>query len=94
MPQVKPELEQQVQDFKRRHFGRVATIGLQIRLLKCDAGEGSIHCGQLPAVEDYASVARSLQRARGLADADVRFFVGADTPETYAQVERALPCAS
>jgi hypothetical protein len=79
------------QDFRGRHFGAV-TIGLQVRLLKCDAGEGSIHCGQLPALEDFAAVAQSLQRARGLADAVVRFFVAADTPETYKKA-RPLPAA-
>ena len=75
-----------MQAFKRQHFSRALTIGLQIRQLKCNKEAGSIHCDQLPAVEDYASVARSLQRARGLADEDVRFFVGADRLETYAKV--------
>ena len=40
-------------------------------------------------------MARTLQLARGLRDADVRFFLAADEAEVYAQA-RALPllCAS
>ena len=73
-----------VQDFKRQNF-KPFTIGIQIRRLKCDGHEGSINCLTLPAVENYVSVARSLQYARGLDDSDVRFFVGADEPETYVK---------
>ncbi len=61
------------------------------RRLKCDGGEGSIHCEQLPEVENFAAVARALQLARGLDDADVRFFVGADQRESYDKVRTQLP---
>jgi hypothetical protein len=57
---VRPDLEAQVQEFKRKHF-RPVTIGLQIRRLKCDGWEGSIHCEQLPVVENFAAVAQMLQ---------------------------------
>lgn len=58
------------------------------RRLKCDGGEGSIHCDELPAVENFVAVARALQLARGLEDSEVRFFVGADKPETYTKVRQ------
>lgn len=32
------------------------------------------------------AVAQALQRARGLDDSEVRFFVGADEPESYTKV--------
>ncbi|BDA44693.1 hypothetical protein COCOBI_06-1710 [Coccomyxa sp. Obi] len=86
---TKPEIEHQVQEFKKKHFRQV-TIGLQIRRLKCDGHDGSIHCDQLPEVENFAAVARALQLARGLDDADVRFFVGADERESYDKVVKAL----
>jgi hypothetical protein len=54
--------------------------------MKCDGHVGSIHCDQLPALENFASMALALQRARGLADNEVRFFVGADQPESYQRV--------
>ncbi len=56
------------------------------RRLKCDGNEGSIHCDQLPAVENFVAAARALQAARGLDDSEVRFFVGADQPESYQKV--------
>ena len=86
---MRPDLEAQVQEFKRKHF-RPVTIGLQIRRLKCDGWEGSIHCEQLPVVENFAAVAQMLQRARGLDDSEVRVFVGADQPESYQKVGRAV----
>lgn len=53
------------------------------RRLKCDGWEGSIHCDQLPEVANFVAAARALQLARGLDDSEVRFFVGADQPESY-----------
>lgn len=71
--------------------GLQTKIGRAHRRLKCDGGEGSIHCEQLPEVENFAAVARALQLARGLDDADVRFFVGADQRESYDKVRPLLP---
>lgn len=69
-------------------MGQLTRPGVH-RRLKCDGGKGSIHCEQLPEVENFAAVARALQMARGLDDADVRFFVGADQRESYDKVR---PC--
>jgi len=69
MMQVKPELEDQVQDFKRKYF-RPFTVGLQIRysgrsdtLLTCPALH---HIGSVPAASllDCPLPTRTLQRTR------------------------------
>ena len=134
--QVEPEIDLQVQEFKRKYF-RPFTVGLQIRFgrmdrhqptllhtsslctakelgvllsphrlllrtcsrmnvwqlpcrrLKCDGEEGSITCNELPAIENFVAVARSLQRSRGIPDSEFRVFVGADMVESYAKVPQS-----
>ncbi|CAL5223455.1 g5974 [Coccomyxa viridis] len=85
MLRVRPDLEEIVQDFKRKYF-RPFTVGLQIRALKCDGGQGSIHCDELPMIENFVAVARSLQRSKGIPDSEFRVFVGADKRESYDKV--------
>ena len=56
------------------------------RALKCDGGQGSIHCDELPMIENFVAVARSLQRSKGIPDSEFRVFVGADKRESYDKV--------
>jgi xyloglucan fucosyltransferase len=65
---------------------------VQIRRRKCntDTPGHELACADRPGVEAYASVARALQLARGVRDADVRFFLAADEGETYAQARAHL----
>lgn len=56
------------------------------RRLKCDGEKGSINCDTLPAVENFVSVARALQRSQHIPDSEFRIFVAADLPETYEKV--------
>ncbi len=60
------------------------------RRLKCDGGQGSIHCDELPQIENFVAVARSLQRSKGIPDSEFRVFVGADMVESYQKVRMAL----
>ena len=47
--------------------------------LKCDGGEGSIHCDELPMIENFVAVARMpCSAAKGIPDSEFRVFVGAD----------------
>ena len=59
----------------------------QIRRRKCntDTPGHKLACVDRPGVKAYCAVARALQLARGVRDADVRFFLAADEAETYAQ---------
>ena len=59
---------------------------LTCRALKCDGGQGSIHCDELPMIENFVAVARSLQRSKGIPDSEFRVFVGADKRESYDKV--------
>ena len=59
------------------------------RALKCDGGQGSIHCDELPMIENFVAVARSLQRSKGIPDSEFRVFVGADKRESYDKVGKA-----
>ncbi len=60
--------------------------GVTCRALKCDGGQGSIHCDELPMIENFVAVARSLQRSKGIPDSEFRVFVGADKRESYDKV--------
>lgn len=62
-------------------------VCLCCRRLKCDGGELSINCETLPAIENFVSVALSLQRAMNIPDSEFRVFVAADQLESYLEVQ-------
>ena len=70
--------------------GHINAWQLLRRRLKCDGEEGSITCNELPAIENFVAVARSLQRSRGIPDSEFRVFVGADMVESYTKVLPAI----
>ena len=85
---VTEQIQKKVDAFRSSTFGKF-TIGLQIRTHKC-GDHGLLQCAHLPPVASYCSVARAIQFAAGISEADVRFFVATDSEAVHAQVSGIL----
>ena len=64
---------------------------LQIRRRKCNGDPDELDCDLRPSIESFCQVAKTLQHAHGIQDQDVKFFLAADEPATYAEARHALP---
>jgi hypothetical protein len=88
---LRPDLEKQVEDFKRQHFGAY-TIALQIRSASSRAKNGVVdHRGTpVPPLDLYAQMANQMERFQeSVPEPNVVWFVATQDQEALAYLRRA-----